>query len=132
MVDKYFSSVDLPYLEQRISQVFLEKPMIVMFSINPGDWVEDAETDMMKTTVTIDTTGFTGDLMGEVSLYLDAISDISRRMDVYDTVREASVQLLSSVNENETLTLIFYADFEVDVAIPMVLTITGEMPTLVS
>lgn len=132
MVDKYFSSVDLPYLEQRISQVFLEKPMIVRFSINPGDWVEDAETDMMKTTVTIDTTGFTGDLMGEVSLYLDAISDISRRMDVYDTVREAGVQLLSSVNENETLTLIFYAGFEVDVAIPMVLTITGEMPTPVS
>lgn len=128
MVDKYFSAVNLPYLEERISQVFLEKPLVVLFDILPSSWVYDEGTEKMKSVKTIDTTGFSGELMGEINLNLDSLESVGKRIDIYDTVQSANVQLLACNNENNVLTMEFYSDYEIDADIPIVLTITGEMP----
>lgn len=130
MATKYLSEHDLPYLEQRIADIFAEKPIVAQFTLETSDWESDSATGKYKCSVAIDpSTGITSNSVGDVSLNLNALSTVAARITVSEAVADSNVCMLSVSTVSGSMTMVFYADTIPETDIPLVLKIIGEMPS---
>lgn len=124
MAATYLSENDLPTLEARMNKVFVEKPLVVIFSLQPTQWAYDESTGKYKASMTVGTSDITGEPKGEVSLYLDNISTALEKLNLRKLVANTDLRLFNTdFSTSGYVTMDFYANRAPILSIPLVLTL---------
>lgn len=125
MATTYLSENDLPSLQERMSEVFVEKPLVALIILSKSNWVLDPVSGKYKTSALVSTADITGEPIGEVNLYLENIEKAKDRLNMRKAASDANVRLFGHEMTSTGLRLDFYSDFVPLLDIPLSLTLNN-------